>query len=380
MRARAVTLLFTDIEGSTQLLHRLGDEYAQLLADHRTILRAAFAENGGREVDNQGDAFFVAFPTPRGALAAAATGQVRLAAHRWPGDAAVRVRMGVHTGEPLATDEGFVGIDVHRAARICSAAHGGQVAVSAETASAVQRSGDPVVVLRELGLHTLKDLPEPELLFQVVVDGLPADFPPLRVHAPPASVSRLADYSQPPADVPCPYKGLLAFEAQDDALFCGREDLVARLLERLEAHPFLCVVGASGSGKSSVVRAGLIPQLKTRGGGAAILFTPGADPLQALASALADASEGSPATIRNHLEHATTGLDEVLSRIGTPGRRVTVVVDQFEELFTLCADEHERGWFIDVLMRAGRTGGVACVVIVLRADFYGACTGYPALG
>ena len=117
-----VTFLFTDVEGSTKLLHELGAaSYAQVLSDHRRVLREAFAAHGGVEVDTQGDAFFVAFPTPTGALAAAIQAQEGLAA------GPIRVRMGIHTGTPLLGDEGYVGVDVHRAARIAAVGHGGQV-------------------------------------------------------------------------------------------------------------------------------------------------------------------------------------------------------------------------------------------------------------
>src|SRR6266545_6152141 len=127
-----VTFLFSDIEGSTRLLQALGERYAEALADHRRLLRASFARHGGVEVDTQGDSFFVAFPDPTDAIAAAEEGQRSLAEHSWPEDD-LRVRMGLHTGEPLVTDGHYVGIDVHRGARIAAAAHGGQVVVSERT-------------------------------------------------------------------------------------------------------------------------------------------------------------------------------------------------------------------------------------------------------
>ena len=161
-----VTLLFTDIEGSTALLHSLGDEYADVLAEHRHILRAAFAKRGGVEVDTQGDAFFYAFTRAGDAVEAAGEGQDGLAESR------VRVRIGVHTGEPLVAAEGYVGIDVHRAARIAAAAHGGQVVISQTTRDLV----DSEAGLRDLGVHRLKDLTAPERLYQLG-DG---EFPPLR--------------------------------------------------------------------------------------------------------------------------------------------------------------------------------------------------------
>jgi predicted ATPase/class 3 adenylate cyclase len=161
-----VTFVFTDVEGSTKLLHELGAEaYADALASHRGVLRAAFAAYGGVEVDTQGDAFFVAFPTAPGALAAAAEAQAGLAA------GPLMVRVGLHTGTPHLADEGYVGVDVHRAARIAAAGHGGQVLVSASTAALVGDDG-----LQDLGEHRLKDLSAPERVYQVGS----GDFPPLK--------------------------------------------------------------------------------------------------------------------------------------------------------------------------------------------------------
>jgi len=158
-----VTFLFTDIEGSTRLLHDLGAEgYAAALVEHRRILREAFRDCGGVEVDTQGDAFFVAFPTARGALDAAMRGVTQLAG------GPVRVRMGLHTGTPLLTDEGYVGVDVHRAARIAACGHGGQVLVSTATANLV----DPAL-LRDLGEHRLKDLSAAERIYQLGTGEFP---------------------------------------------------------------------------------------------------------------------------------------------------------------------------------------------------------------
>ena len=160
-----VTFLFTDVEGSTRLLHELGDAYAEVLAEHRRALRDAFARYGGVEVDTQGDAFFVAFAKASDALAAAA--DARDALQRGP----IRVRMGLHTGEPVVTDEGYVGMDVHRAARIAAAGHAGQILVSQSTRDLIAGSG-----LRDLGEHRLKDLARSERIFQLGDD----DFPPLK--------------------------------------------------------------------------------------------------------------------------------------------------------------------------------------------------------
>jgi class 3 adenylate cyclase len=166
-----VTFLFSDIEGSTRLLRELGERWEEALAAHNRILRDAFAETGGREVDRQGDAFFAVFPRARNAVAAAASAQRALASEQWPQDAEVRVRMGIHTGEPSVGGEGYLGVDVVRAARICSAAHGGQVLVS-ETTRALVGGED----LQDLGLHHLKDMEHPERLFQLELPDLPREF------------------------------------------------------------------------------------------------------------------------------------------------------------------------------------------------------------
>jgi predicted ATPase len=207
-----VTFLFTDIEGSTRLLHELGDDYAEALAEHRRVLREAFARHGGVEVDTQGDAFFVAFGRARDALAAAAEGQAALE----PGP--IRVRMGLHTGEPFVTEEGYVGIDVHRAARIAAAGHGGQTVVSQTTFDLAGSDG-----LRDLGEHRLKDLSAPERIFQLG-DG---EFPPLKT---------LYQTNLPVPATP----------------FLGRESELGEVGELL-ARPdvrLLTLTGAGGSGKT----------------------------------------------------------------------------------------------------------------------------------
>jgi predicted ATPase/class 3 adenylate cyclase len=161
-----VTLLFTDIEGSTRLLHELRERYADVLAEHRRVLREVFSRHGGVEVDTQGDAFFVAFARAGDAVAAAGEARDALA------DGPVRVRIGLHTGEPVVTEEGYVGTDVHRAARIMGSGHGGQVLLSDTTRQLL----DTTEELRELGDHRLKDLTAPQRLYQL--GG--GDFPPLR--------------------------------------------------------------------------------------------------------------------------------------------------------------------------------------------------------
>jgi len=183
-----VTLLFTDIQGSTRLLDRLGVRFEELLAEHDRLLREAIAASGGREVHTAGDSFFAVFPHVREAVACAVQVQLRLGAARWPGGNAPRVRIGIHTGAPAARGGDFIGMDVHRAARVMAVAHGGQVLLTEPARHAMEGSRE----VRDLGHHRLKDLPAPEHLFQLLAPGLERDFPPLR------SLNVLTSPRQPP--------------------------------------------------------------------------------------------------------------------------------------------------------------------------------------
>jgi class 3 adenylate cyclase/WD40 repeat protein/energy-coupling factor transporter ATP-binding protein EcfA2 len=589
-----VTFLFTDIEGSTRLLRQLGERYVEVVGRHDRLVREACAGHGGREVNTQGDAFFVAFARARDAVAAAVRVQRALAAERWPDGADVRVRMGLHTGEPVVGGANYVGLGVHRAARICAAGHGGQILLSTATRELLEDGLQPEISFRDLGEWRLKDFDRPEHLFQVVVDGLPADFPPLASTAlqpPPGDVvelppeldagtplvgreadldalgeqwrrahggtgrlvliagsrgmgktrlvaelagevhrdrgavryasgagtaeaalevlasarvtrrptllvvedvdrasdnvraalgdlvgalqalpvlvvataeeanggslprpdqtivlapldahavravvrlyageredaeipfQRLAETSggvplrvhraavewartlvahrlaetasrivaerpalraaeddlaasivelhadreraEPSAaigeSVICPFKGLASFDVDDAAVFFGRERLVAEMVARLTGAPLMGIVGPSGSGKSSVLRAGLLASLAVgvlpgSDGWALVLLRPGEHPMEALEQATADA----------------------------PRRgRLVIAVDQFEEAFTACRDATERTAFVDALVASARDPRQRAVVLVaVRADFSGRCTAYPEL-
>ena len=175
-----VTFLFSDLEHSTRLLQHLGDRYADVLAEYRRLLRETFQAGDGYEIDTAGDGFFAAFQRATHAVAVAIATQRAFAIHPWPEGLPVRVRIGLHTGEPTLTPSGYVGLDVHRAARICAAGHGGQTLLSQTTRALVEYDLPVGVSLRELGEHRLKDLQRPERLYQVVIPDLPADFPPLK--------------------------------------------------------------------------------------------------------------------------------------------------------------------------------------------------------
>src|SRR5438876_1550788 len=175
-----VTLLFTDMEGSTRLLQQVGERDTDLLEEYRQLLRAAFQRWNGNVVDTQGDAFFVAFARATDAISGAVAAQRALASHIWPEGVVVRVRMGLHTGEPTLSSQGYTGLDVHHAARMMSAGHGGQVLLSQTTRALVEHDLPTGVSLRDLGTHRLKDLQQKSHLSQLVIVDLPDDFPPLK--------------------------------------------------------------------------------------------------------------------------------------------------------------------------------------------------------
>ena len=175
-----VTFFFSDIEGSTPLLERLGADYTALLERHQRIVRDAFRSHGAVEISTEGDSFFGVFPSAADAVTAAVDIQRRLAAEEWPQSSTVRVRIGLHTGEARIAADNYVGLDVHLAARIMAAAHGGQVLLSEATRALVQRTLGDGVELRDLGEHRLRGLSGRERLFQVVAERMPAGFPPPR--------------------------------------------------------------------------------------------------------------------------------------------------------------------------------------------------------
>ena len=175
-----VTLLMTDIEASTALLRKLGDGYGPLLDHVRALIRRAVSRGGGREIDSRADEFFAVFERPAAALEAAVAIQRALAKRAWPGGFEVRVRAGIHSGHPTLTDSGYIGLAVHTTARVCAAAHGGQILVSAAVRAATSDAVPSGVRFRGLGRHRLAGLPDPEALFQVQAQGLRASFPPPR--------------------------------------------------------------------------------------------------------------------------------------------------------------------------------------------------------
>jgi ABC-type oligopeptide transport system substrate-binding subunit/class 3 adenylate cyclase len=253
-----ITFLFTDIEGSTRLLRQLGgDRYAGLLADQRDILRTVFEKYEGQEVDTQGDSFFVGFPRATQAVSAAVEIQSAIAGHAWPDGVSVEVRMGLHTGEPLVAAEGYIGIDVHRAARIAHIGHGGQVLLSETTTSLVRGELPPAVTLHDLGGYRLKDIDRPETIHQLVIDGLRAAFPALKASqvSTPARAEARADFPMP---------GFLSADADKQPaaspIFVAREKEMERLQGNLAMAntgqgQIIFVVGGPGRGKTALMEA-----------------------------------------------------------------------------------------------------------------------------
>ncbi len=223
-----ITFLFTDIESSTSMVGRLGDSaYSDVLAAHHRLLRSAFRKWEGREIDTKGDSFLVAFRHAKSAMAAAIAAQISVLTSPWPQGGMVRVRMGLHTGEPVSAKIGYVGIDLHRAARVCAAGHGGQILMSETTRLIVEDSLPRGVSLRDLGEHRLPGLARPQRLFQVVSGNLPSDFPPL--------------------------KTLVAFPNNLPAQltsFVGRAKELSEVKRMLSATRLLTLTGTGGAGKT----------------------------------------------------------------------------------------------------------------------------------
>jgi predicted ATPase/class 3 adenylate cyclase len=302
-----VTFVFTDIEGSTRLLHTLGNRYRDALEQHRTILRDAFTSHEGVEVDTQGDAFFIAFPTPQGALRAAVTAQRALASYTWPQGAELRVRMGIHTGTPEVTEQHYVGEDVHVGARICAAAWGGQILVSSATAN-LTSSGLGDVTLRPLGAHALKDIDERVELSQVVTPGLREDFPSPRTTGP------------HPTNLPGRLPPLI-----------GRDHDIATVTELLQEDDvsLVTLVGPGGTGKTRLALATGAELLSSFPDGVFFVdLSPLADPALVLGAIVAALG------LR---ESPSRTLTETLSD-HLASRHTLVILDNLEHLLDVAAD------------------------------------------
>ncbi|HJP65860.1 MAG TPA: adenylate/guanylate cyclase domain-containing protein, partial [Actinomycetota bacterium] len=295
-----VTFLFTDIQGSTQLLHELGSTYGDVQTQHQRILREAVAAGNGAEIRTEGDSFFVVFANPAEAVGAAVTAQRNLAEATWPHGEPLLVRMGLHTGEGRLHQGDYLGIDVNRAARIAAASHGGQVVISDATRGLVQHHLPEGVGVRDLGEHRLRDLPHPEHLFDLVIAGLPSDFPPLK--------SLDARPNNLPPEV---------------TSFVGRADDLDALIDLLRTERLVTLTGPGGTGKTRLSLQAAHRVLPDFSDGAFFVdLSPLTDPdlvPSAVAHALGVTEDPQRSTMESIREHVRS-------------RQILVVLDNFEQV------------------------------------------------
>ena len=312
-----LTFCFTDIVGSTGLWEAQPVVMSQALVLHDKTIATAVERRGGRLINSmgEGDSTVSVFDSPLSALGAAIDLTRDLAAVTWPSGVTIRARAALHTGEAEQRDGAYFGLTMNTAARLRGLADGGQVFLSKDTAALVRDHLPPDTELVDLGPTKLRGRSEREQVFALSAPGVDA----------------------PPPGTECPYPGLIAFGPEDAERYFGRDGVVADLVERLKVHPFVAVIGASGSGKSSVLRAGVGP----RWDAGADVITPGTTPT---------------------LDDVDSDTDRLF------------VVDQFEELFTQVDAPRERAAFVDALLRLRRP-----VALALRADFYGPCAAYRDL-
>jgi predicted ATPase/class 3 adenylate cyclase len=334
-RVETLALVFTDIEGSTNLLRNLGARYRTLLVDHRRILKTAFERFGGRLLGSQGDSLFAVFPNARDALLAAAEGQLSLNEAEWPDGIALRVRMGIHFGEVIAEEDEYVGLAIHQASRVSDAAHGNQILLSETTRLA---AGDALVgdiSLEPVGQFRVKDFPEPQPLFQLRHPRLPSDFPPPRTAGAPTH------------NLP-----------RNFTSFIGRDRELKDVVDLLQANRLITLTGPGGSGKTRLAIEAAAASLTLRPGGIWFVdLAPVSDPDLVLATA---------AEAMNLTETQRHGLDaaiiEFLSR-----RSPLVILDNCEHLIGACSDLVER-WLascpsLTILVTAREPLGIAGEII-----------------
>lgn len=307
-----VTFVFTDIEGSTRLLTQLAGEYREVLETHQRLLRDAFTKHGGVEVSTEGDSFFVVFPSAPQAVEAAVSAQRALSEREWPDGVEVPVRMGIHTGEGVLGGDDYVGVDVHRAARIAAAGHGGQILVSAATHGLVEHAAPEGVTFKDLGPHRLRDLPQSERLLQVLADGLASDFPaPRSIDARPNNL--------PP----------------QLTSFVGRERELAEIKDAVRDGRILTLTGPGGTGKTRLAietARELLPEFEH--GAFFVALAPITDPglvMATVAEAVGvteDAARSPLESLIEQLEDRETllvldNLEQVLDAAGEIGRLVS---------------------------------------------------------
>jgi predicted ATPase/class 3 adenylate cyclase len=294
-----VTMLFSDIEGSTLLLSRLGNRYVEALDAQRSLLRGAWHRAGGHEMGTEGDSFFVVFQSARDAAAAALDAQRGMSGHQWPGGERVRIRMGLHTGEPVAHGDDYVGMDVHRAARVAGVAHGGQVVITDTTARLIAGALPEGARLDDLGQHQLKDLAMPEHLYQLTADGMDTAFPPLRS------------------------LGTAAGLPQQLTPLVGRDGDLNRVVELLAAPDvrLVTLTGPGGSGKTRLSIAAAAAVGDAFPDGVYFVSFAGVNSAESMWSGLADVV-GQPGTSRTR--------DQVIAQVSS--LRLLLVLDNLEQI------------------------------------------------
>ena len=295
-----VTFFFSDIEGSTRLIQQLGERYPDVLLAHHAIQREALAANGGHELRTEGDSFFIVFGSALDACAGAAAVQKRLHEYAWPAGGQVRVRIGLHTGEARLVGNEYLGLDVHRAARVASAGHGGQVLLSETTRALVDQALPAGLTLRDLGMHRLKDMARAERLFQLTVEGLPADFPPLKT------------LESTPNNLPTQLTS-----------FIGRDDQVREARQLLVRSRLLTLTGPGGTGKTRLslqIAAGVLDQFPD-----GVYFVP--------LSAIHD-PDLVPSAIAQALAISTTGSHRPIEALleNLREKQTLLVLDNFEQV------------------------------------------------
>ncbi|HEX8100768.1 MAG TPA: adenylate/guanylate cyclase domain-containing protein, partial [Actinomycetota bacterium] len=290
---------FTDIEGSTNHAREFGPRWPEVLEEHHAILRTAIRDAGGVDVRTEGDAFFAVFRSQSDAVRAAVTAQRELAQHQWPEDRSVRVRMGMHTGEGRLAGDDYVGLDVHRAARIAAAGHGGQVLLSEATRALLGDSLADDVTLQDLGQHRLKDFDDPQPIYQLVIEGLPAEFPPLKT-------------LEIPSNLPSQFTS-----------FVGRERELRQVTDLLGRSRIVTLTGPGGSGKTRIaVEAAARLGDRFPGGTYFVDLSPITDP-----TAVPDAIASS---LRLRRESGIPILEVVCDHLRD--RRALLVMDNFEQV------------------------------------------------
>ena len=311
----SVTFLFTDIEGPTALLQHLGDHrYAEVLLEYHQVLRAALEAGGGYEVDTQGDSALIAFGSAHSAARTAAAAQRAITAYHWPEGAPIHVRMGLHTGEPTVAGGRYFGLDVHRAARIMAVGYGGQILLSQATHDLIKQALPDGLTVRDLGEHRLKDLARLEHIFQIVIPGLPAEFPPLKT-----------------LDV---ISNNLPIQL---TTFIGRERQIEAVKRFMGGCRLLTLTGAGGSGKTRLAvqaAADLIEQFEK--GVWLVELAPVADPALVVQAAAA--------TFRVREAAGRTLLDQLVHYFDS--KSLLLILDHCEHVTAGCAQ------LADALLRA----------------------------